>query len=129
MLSDDVQRIAHLAAAHAATGQQVSAVLPVESARGERVYLCAFTSPDEWLALGEDGTPIANRERVREAASIAALVELAEDAVQRTGDEPRVASLQYLDSLGVDSSIVGAVPALEELMHDIESSYKLELGP
>ena len=130
-LSDDVRRIAAAAAAHATAGETVSAVLAVETAAGARVYLCAFTTADggeEWLALDDDATPITNRQRVREAASIAALVEVAEEALERgDSDEPRIASLPYLDSLGADSSIAGALPAVEELTRDVEAKYKVPL--
>ena len=129
-LSDDVSRIAAVAAAHAAPGQHVAAVLAVESARGERLYLSAFADAaggHEWLALGDDGEPITSRERVREAASIAALVEIAEDAAEHAGDAPRLASLAYLDSIGGDSNLASALPAIDELTHDVEANYKLEL--
>ena len=129
-LSDDVSRIAAHAATHARPGQRVAAVLAVESAAGERLYLSAFADDagnQEWLALGDDGAPITSRERVREAASIAALVEIAEDAAEHAGDAPRLASLAYLDSIGGDSNLASALPAIDELTHDVEANYKLEL--
>jgi hypothetical protein len=129
-LRDDVQRIASVAGGHAAARQQVAAVLSIESASGARVYLAAFADDNgghEWLALDHDGSPITNRERVREAASIAALVEIAEEALEQVEDAPRVASLSYLDSIGADSSIAAALPAVEELTRDVEAHYKLEL--
>ena len=129
-LSEDVSRIAGAAAQHRAPGQHVVAVLAVETAAGERLYLAAFAyggEGREWLALDHDGAPVTSRERVREAASIAALVEVAEEAVDRVAEGPRVASLAYLDSIGGDASIAAALPAIEELTHDIESNYKLEL--
>jgi hypothetical protein len=129
-LSEDVSRIAAAAATHRAPGEQVVAVLAVESAAGERVYLAAFADSDgsqQWLALDHDGVPVTSRERVREAASIAALVEVAEEAAERVTDGPRLASLPYLDSIGGDASIAGALPAVEELTRDIEQNYKLEL--
>jgi len=64
---------------------------------------------------------------VREAASIAAMVEIAEEAAEQEPAEPRVASLPYLDSLGAGSEIAGGLPAVEELMHDVETNYKLPL--
>ena len=130
-LSEDVSRIAAAAATHRAPGEQVVAVLAVESAAGERVYLAAFADRDgnqQWLALDHDGVPVTSRERVREAASIAALVEVAEEAAERVADGPRLASLPYLDSIGGDASIAGALPAVEELTRDIEQNYKLELA-
>lgn len=129
-LSEDVSRIASVAARHRAPGQQVVAVLAVESAAGERIYLAAFSDAEgrqEWLALDDDGVPVTNRARVREAASIAALVEVAEEAAERVAEGPRLASLAYLDSIGGDSSIAAAIPAVEELTRDVEQHYKLEL--
>jgi hypothetical protein len=129
-LSEDVSRIAGVAAQHRTPGQQVVAVLAVETAAGERVYLAAYADAEgqrEWLALDHDGVPVASRERVREAASIAALVEVAEDAAEHVAEGPRLASLTYLDSIGGDSSIAGALPAVEELTRDVERHYKLEL--
>jgi hypothetical protein len=129
-LSEDVSRIAGVAAQHRAPGQQVVAVLTVETASGERVYLAAFADGDgqqDWLAFDHDGIPVTSRERVREAASIAALVEIAEDAAEHVAEGPRVASLPYLDEIGGDSSIAGALPAVEELTRDVEQHYKREL--
>jgi hypothetical protein len=129
-LSEDVSRIAAAAATHKAPGQQVVAVLAVETAAGERVYLAAFTDADrkqEWLAFDHDGAPVTSRERVREAASIAALVEVAEEAAEQVAEGPRLASLPYLDSIGGDSNIAAALPAVDELTRDIERNYKLEL--
>jgi hypothetical protein len=130
-LSEDVSRIAGVAAQHRTPGQQVVAVLTVETATGERVYLAAFADGEgqqEWLALDHDGVPVTSRERVREAASIAALVEIAEDAAEHVAEGPRVASLPYLDEIGGDSSIAGALPAVEELARDVEQHYKLDLS-
>src|SRR6267378_572627 len=53
-LSEDGGRIAEVAAGYAAPEEEVAAVLPVEPASGERVYLCAFVQPDgtqSWLAF------------------------------------------------------------------------------
>ena len=130
-LSEDVSRIAGVAAQHRSPGQQVVAVLTVETASGERVYLAAFEDGDggrEWLAFDHDGMPVTSRERVREAASIAALVEVAEDAAEHVEEGPRVASLPYLDSIGGDAGIAGALPAVEELTRDVEQNYKVELN-
>ncbi len=105
-------------------------MLAVDSAAGERVYLCAFADDpgnQEWLAFDADGTPVSDRGRVREGASIAALVEVAEEAAEQVAQGPRVASLPYLDSIGGDSSIAAALPAVEELTREVEQHYKLEL--
>jgi predicted small integral membrane protein len=130
-LSEDVSRIAAVAAEHAGAGETVAAVLAVETAAGERIYLSAFADAagnQAWLALTDEGVPVTNRDRVREAASIAALVEVAEEAVEQLAEGPRLASLPYLDSLGGDSSLAGALPAVDEVTRDIEMHYKLELS-
>lgn len=137
-LSEDVGRIAEAAARYAAPGEELAAVLPVEPASGERVYLCAFALADgaqSWLALDDRGSPLTNRTLIRDAASVAALVEIAEEsAAVSTGDEPRLASPAYLDSLGaagVNGDVAGALksalPAIDELTRDLELNYKLEL--
>ncbi len=134
-LSDDVSRIAAAAAGFGRPGEHVVAVLAVESAAGERLYLCAYADADgaqTWLALEDDESPITNRDRVRDAASIAALVEVAEETANvQTGEEPRVASLSYLDSLAANGDLAAAIqaglPAVDELARDIEGNYRLEL--
>ena len=137
-LSEDVGRIAEVAARYAAPGEELAAVVPVEPASGERVYLCAYALADgtqSWLALDDRGAPLTNRTLIRDAASIAALVEVAEEsAAVPTGDEPRLASPAYLDSLGaaaangeVAGALQGALPAIDELTRDLELNYKLEL--
>ena len=135
-LSEDVGRISEVAAQYAAPGEELAAVVPVEPASGERVYLCAFAQTDgtqSWLGLDDRGTPLKNRTLIRDAASIAALVEIAEEsAVVPTDDEPRLASPAYLDSLGavangnVAGALQSALPAIDELTRDLELNYKLE---
>ncbi len=137
-LSDDVSRIAEAAARFAAPGETLGAVIAVEPSSGERVYLCAFSAEDgthSWLALDDAGAPLRNRTRIRDAASIAALVEVAEESTsaQAAASEPRLASPSYLDSLGagaagdVAGALQGALPAIDELTRDLELNYKLEL--
>ena len=136
-LSEDVGRIAEVAARYAGPGEELAAVVPVEPASGERVYLCAYAQPDgtqTWLGLDDRGTPLKNRTLIRDAASIAALVEIAEEsAAVPTADEPRLASPAYLDSLGavangnVAGALQSALPAIDELTRDLELNYKLEL--
>jgi hypothetical protein len=137
-LVEDVGRIAAAAAAHASSGEELVAVLPVEPVGGERLYLCAFEGPTglhTWLALDEHGAPVTDRKRVRDAASIAALVEVAEEsAAVALDEEPRLASAAYLDSLGAtaqNGEVVGALqaalPAVEEVTRDVELHYRLEL--
>jgi hypothetical protein len=137
-LVDDVSRIAAVAASYVWPGEQVGAVLAVELDPGDRLYLCAFTGADEqesWILLDESGSPVTDRKRVRDAASIAALCEVAEESAGAPPpEEPRVASLSYLDSLGTASengnfaaAVQGALPAVDELAKDVEGNYKIEL--
>jgi len=138
-LSEDVGRIAEAAARYVAPGEELAAVLPVEPASGERVYLCAFAQADgtqSWLALDDRGSPLTNRTLIRDAASIAALVEIAEESAASivNSDEPRLASPAYLDSLGaaaangdVAGALQSALPAIDELTRDLELNYKLKL--
>ncbi len=81
-LAEDLNRIAAAAAEHASDGEELAGVLAAEPAQGGRVYLCAFRSGDDvsWLALDEKGAPVTERELVREAASLVALAELAEES-------------------------------------------------
>jgi hypothetical protein len=137
-LSEDVARIAEAAAPYAGPAEELAAVLPVEPASGERVYLCAFVQTDgtqSWLALNDDGAPLTDRTLIRDAASIAALVEIAEESASiPPEDEPRLASPAYLDSLGaaaangdVTGALQSALPAVDELTRDLELNYKLRL--
>lgn len=132
-LSDDVARMASAARRYAAAGEKVTAVLAVEPGSGERVYLCAFESPDgtqTWLVLDEAGTPVTSRKLVRDTTSIAALCEIAEESIDGEGSgELRVASPARLDSVGAGAvgALQGALPAVEELANDVESNYKVEL--
>ena len=82
-LVEELERVARLAVAHANEVDVVSGVIPTESAAGGRVYLCSIDGADgyrSWLAVRDDGTPIADRLELRAAVSIAALCEVAEDA-------------------------------------------------
>jgi hypothetical protein len=78
-LSDELSRIAGVAAGFAGRGEAVAGVLAAEPAAGERVYLCAFEGPGGrgWLALDDSGRPVESRALVREVASISALCEVA----------------------------------------------------
>jgi hypothetical protein len=81
-LREDVERVGELASSYAAPGESLAGVLATEPGDGRRVYLCAFAAEDggrSWLALDDGGTPITSRTSVRDAASIAALCELAEE--------------------------------------------------
>ena len=81
-LQDDLERTATAAAGYAAEGEELAGVLAAELAGGERVYLCAYRGGEShtWLALNDLGEPIKDREVVRQAASLVALSEVAEES-------------------------------------------------
>jgi hypothetical protein len=80
-VGEDVGRIASAAAGFAEPGEELSGVLVAETL-GRRVYLCAFESAEgrAWLALDSHAKPLTEGRLVREAASLAALCEVAEES-------------------------------------------------
>jgi hypothetical protein len=58
-------------------------IVPTEPG-GSRIYLCAYARGDgtkpAWLALDEEGHAVADRALIRDAVSLAALCELAEES-------------------------------------------------
>ncbi len=79
----DLERIATLAESFAPADGAVSAVLPAEPTPGFRAYLCAFETPDgarSWLVLDDEGAAVVDRRDVKDAVSIAALCEIAEES-------------------------------------------------
>lgn len=82
-LSEQLARIAEVARGFAGAEEELAAVIPAEPATGVRVYLCAYSNEGEdksWLALDDEGRPIESRSLLRDAVSIAALCEVAEEA-------------------------------------------------
>ena len=81
-LADDLERIAAAAVA-LGDGSALRGVLATEPADDIRIYVCAFETADgarTWLALDGEGGPVEERRDVRDAVSIAALCEVAEEA-------------------------------------------------
>jgi hypothetical protein len=81
-LAEELERIAAAAAPHA-DGRALAGVLATEPAAGKRIYVCAFEAPEgsrAWLALDGDSRVVTDRRDVRDAVSIAALCEVAEEA-------------------------------------------------
>jgi hypothetical protein len=79
-LEEEIAAAREAAVGHADPGEELVGVIPAEPG-GERVYVCAYERDGEaaWLALDTSGRPLANRALVRDAVSIAALCELAEE--------------------------------------------------
>jgi hypothetical protein len=122
-LSDDLRRIADVGVAYAAPDEELSAVIPTEAADGERVYLCAFTAGERksWLALDAGGAPVHDRRVLRDAVSIAAICELAEETAGGGHlDELRaqLAALRETEAPGGIDEAERAVAELELVVGD-----------
>ncbi|HZC75463.1 MAG TPA: hypothetical protein VE220_05775 [Gaiellaceae bacterium] len=119
-VAEDVERIAGAAVGFAAAGEELAGVLATETL-GRRVYLCAFESAEgrAWLALGDDAQPLTDPRLVREAASLAALCEVAEESAGG-GHLPelraRLAELRETDNpLGIEEAEAAAAALAEAL--------------
>ena len=121
---------------YAADGENLVGIVPAEPANGLRLYVCAYGRKDEstWLVLDATGVPVEERALVRDAVSIAALCEVAEEAAGVEPDAPRVASPAYLDELGsgagpeLAGAVKGAAGTVDELLRDVERGYKRPLS-
>jgi hypothetical protein len=104
-LAEDLKRIA----AAAAERGSVAGVLAAEPSRGRRLYLIAFGADDDrqWIVLDDEGAPVDRRDDVRDAASIVAMCELAED-LAGGGD------LEALRSQFAQVRMVEQPPGIEE---------------
>ncbi|MBA3717620.1 MAG: hypothetical protein H0W87_05290 [Actinobacteria bacterium] len=124
-LSDELQRLAAMAEEHAGPGERLAGILVAEPHEGERVYLCAFEIEGRrtWLALDAHGGPVTSRRLVRDAASIAALCELAEE-VAGGGDLDDLIS--RLVALRMTEAPAG-IDEAEEAVHHLQRT--LELAP
>ena len=135
-LENDLRRIAETAARFASDGEEVAGIVPAEPASGIRVYVCAYVDGEatSWLVFDATAVPVQDVQLVRDAVSIAALCELAEEATGTEPEEARVASPALLDELGatggaeVAAAVGGASEAVAELVTDVERGYKLELS-
>ena len=137
-LEGELRRIADAAIRHAAEGEELTGIVPAEPGSGVRAYVCAFTEGDEtsWLVLDAEGRPVEDRSLVRDAVSIAALYELAEEATGAAAEEPRVATPAELDALaaGADNpqafvaAMKSATGTVDELVKDVERGYKVPLS-
>ena len=119
-VAEDVGRIAGAAAGFAAAGEALAGVLVAETL-GRRVYLCVFESAEgrSWLALDDAAAPLTEGRLVREAASLAALCEVAEESAGG-GHLPelraRLAELRKTDApLGIEEAEAAAASLAETL--------------
>lgn len=115
--------MAHVAATFAKPGEELAGVLVAETL-GRRVYLCAFASAEAhaWLALDAEAKPLTDKRLVREAASLAALCEVAEESAGG-GHLPelrsRLAELRETDNPeGIEEAEAAAASLAETLQGD-----------
>jgi hypothetical protein len=117
---EDVGRIAGAAAAFAEPGEELAGVLVAETL-GRRVYLCAFESAKghAWLALGAAAEPLSDGRLVRDAASLAALCEVAEESAgggHLSELQARLAELRETDNPeGIEEAEAAAASLAETL--------------
>jgi len=116
-LTEDLRRIAEAAVAHAGEDEEVSAVIPTEPARAGRVYLVAYTVGERksWLALDAEGTAVTDRRVLRDAVSIAAMCELAEETAGGGRLAELRSQLETLRATEAPEGIDDAEAALDEL--------------
>jgi hypothetical protein len=115
-LEAEIAEIRALAASYMEAGEEVVGVVPAEPA-GVRVYLCAYQGDgdESWLAFDGEGKPVAERGLVRDAVSIAALCELAEESAGGGNLVELRASLAELRRTEAPEGIEAAEAAAEAL--------------
>jgi hypothetical protein len=134
-LDEELRRIAEVAVTYCRDGEELAGIIPAEPGKGGRVYVCAYSDEAEtsWLVLDASAKPVEDRGLVNDAVSIAALCEVAAEAVG-DDDETRVSSGALLDELGAASGpeVAGALRAtsetVRELLADVQRGYKLPLS-
>jgi len=137
-LSDDLERISAAAHAFAAPGERVAGILATEPLDTGRVYLCAYESDageHAWLALDDLGAPVESRRVLHDAASLAALCEVAEETAGGGDVAELRATLAELREReapeGIDEAEAAAL-ALEQALQEeprlATTAYLDELG-
>ena len=128
-VADDVARVAVAAGAFAEPGEELAGVLVVDTL-GRRVYLCAFESAEgrAWLALDDEARPVSERRLVREAASLAALCEVAEESAGG-GDLPELrARLAEIRATEAPAGIEQAEAAAAALAETLQAEPRVASG-
>jgi hypothetical protein len=132
-LDQELRRIAEKAVTYCRDGEELAGIIPVEPGSGGRVY--RHGEETSWLVIDASGKPVVDRALVKDAVSIAALVELAEEAGSGENGEPEVATLARLDSLGAEAdnpvafaeAMKCGAETVNELIRDVERGYKIPL--
>lgn len=125
-LVDDLEHIVGTVARDGA--DRPVGVLPVELAAGERHYVLAYPNGADartWLVVDGGGTPVADRRVVRDAVSIAALCEIAEEAAFPGDLDELRAQLVSLRLTESPEGIDEAEAAARELQHVVGAPPQL----
>lgn len=112
-----------MAEKHVDPGERLAGVLIAEPGDGERVYLCAFDTGEgrrTWLALDAVGEPVSSKRLVRDAASIAALCELAEEMTGGGDLDDLLSRLVALRMTEAPAGIEEAEDAVRDLQQSID---------
>jgi hypothetical protein len=119
-LEEEIADARTLATGYVAAGEELVGVVPAEPA-ANRIYLCAYQRDgvESWLALDGEGAPVAERAVVRDAVSIAALCELAEESAGGGNLAQLRASLAELRETEAPEGIEAAEDAARELEETI----------
>ena len=119
-LEAEIAEARALAEGYVGAGEELVGVVPAEPA-GIRVYLCAYQGDgdESWLAFDGGGKPVAERGLVRDAVSIAALCELAEESAGGGNLAELRASLAELRITEAPEGIEAAEAAAAELEETI----------
>jgi hypothetical protein len=126
-LSDDLERIAGVAATFAAAGERVAGILAAEPLGSGRIYLCAYESDSghAWLAFDASGKAVTDRRAVHGAASLAGLCEIAEESAGG-GDLPQlIARLAEIREREAPEGIEEAEDAAKALAATLEPEPRL----
>jgi hypothetical protein len=80
-LEEEIEAARVAGVRHAEVGEELVGIVPAE-AGGQRLFICAYEQNGEssFLALDDRGAPVTDRSVVRDAVSVAALCELAEES-------------------------------------------------
>jgi hypothetical protein len=124
---DELERVAAAAETYAAAGERLAGILAAELLQRGRVYLCAYERADGhgWLALDSNAEPLASRDAVREAAQLAAMCEVAEEAAGGGHLEDLRARLRELRETEVPEGIEEAEEAARALAEAIRREPRL----
>jgi len=122
-LEDELERAASAASAHAGGGRAPAAVMPAELGDGARVYLAAFESERGlgYLALDAACVPVTDARVVRDAVSLIALAERAEEVSALIHAEAIAGRFEALaDELaGPDPPAAGAAREVARAAHGV----------